>query len=87
MAEWTSSRPYALRVANLAIPLPFMPHANGTTYLTPGVNVFNDTSIDTVVGGTGNDLPFITATGPNRDVYNDGQTSFAASVLALINGD
>ena len=88
-AEWTSNRAWIYRVANLSgiIPPPGLPRANGEYYLLPGTNVFNDTSIDTLVGGAGTDLPLFTLFGPNRDVVNDGQTSFGASVLALINGD
>lgn len=87
MAEWTSSRSYSVRLINLLLPVPILPHANGNYYLTPFINVFDDTSVDTVVGGAGSDLSLVTVFGPNRDVVNDGQTSFGASVLALINGD
>jgi uncharacterized delta-60 repeat protein len=87
MAEWTSNRSYSVRLINLLLPVPILPHANGNYYLTPFINVFDDNSVDTVVGGTGDDLPLVTILGPNRDVINDGQTNFAASILALINGD
>lgn len=86
MAEWTSNRSFAARVINLVLPVPLLPHANGNYYLTPFINVFDDTSVDTVVGGGGDDLPLVTIVG-TRDVVNDGQTSFAANILALINGD
>jgi len=46
--EWTSANLYAVRVALLSGPLG---GANGTTFLTPGVTVFDDEAEDSLTGG------------------------------------
>jgi hypothetical protein len=48
-AEWTSSRPYADRVANL-LGTGAGPRFNGNVFLTPGASAINDSSIDHLFG-------------------------------------
>jgi Ca2+-binding RTX toxin-like protein len=60
MAEWTSAKSYAARVNDLVNG----GGLNGTATLTPGRRVFDpgDGGVSTLVGGSGQDLFFATAT-------------------------
>ncbi|MDB5335920.1 MAG: hypothetical protein JWN70_1539 [Planctomycetaceae bacterium] len=53
-SEWTSSRTYAARIANLS-GTGTGTRNNGTRYLLPGTTVINDSSIDDLYGEGGND--------------------------------
>lgn len=52
--EWTSARSYSTRIANLT-GVGTGPRANGNYFLTPGSNVFDDSGVDQVSGGSGTD--------------------------------
>ena len=60
MAEWTSGRSYATRVANLS-GTGSGPRANGNFFLKasgPDATVFDDNDIDVLIGGSGMDWFF-----------------------------
>jgi Ca2+-binding RTX toxin-like protein len=69
MAEWTSSRDYATRVANLR-GTGSGPRANGGYFLQasgPGVTVFDDGAVDQLQGTSGRDWYFANLIGGVRD--------------------
>jgi len=49
--EWTSSRDYATRIANIT-GVGTGPKSNGSHYLIPGSTVLDDGAVDTLVGGS-----------------------------------
>ena len=87
MAEWTSSHNLLVKLANVTGLLPQSGRLNGNFYLTPNVNVFGDNSIDTLSGGDGSDLYYVTLCGLNGDVIHDNLNSFAPSIAILVFGD
>lgn len=87
MAEWTSNHSLLSKLGNVTGILPQSNRLNGNFYLTPGVTVFADSSVDTLSGGDGADLYYISLFGLNADIIRDGQNSFSASVAALVFGD
>ena len=86
-AEWTSNHNLLIKLANVTGLLPLPGRLNGSSYLTPTITVFNDTSIDTLSGGDGTDLYYVALFGPNADVVNDGMKTFSTSVAALVFGN
>lgn len=58
--EWLSGNSYATRVANISGTGPG--GANGTAYIQPGVNVFDDGAVDTVYGNEDNDWFIVSLT-------------------------
>jgi PKD repeat protein len=87
MAEWTSNHNILIKLANVTGILPLPGRLNGSFYLTPDVTVFGDNSVDTLSGGDGTDLYYISLFGLNSDIVRDNQTSFAANVASLVFGD
>jgi uncharacterized repeat protein (TIGR01451 family) len=70
MAEWTSSRSYDDRTANIR-GTGTGPRANGSVFLTasgPHPTVFDNRAIDTLIGGVGRDWYFAKRTGTTKDV-------------------
>jgi hypothetical protein len=69
MSEWTSSRSYATRVANLR-GTGTGPRNNGFYFFIasgPNATVFDDAAIDVLCGGGGHDWYFARLCGPNKD--------------------
>ena len=70
LAEWTSGRTYAQRVANLR-GTGSGPRANGNTFLKvsgPGVTAFDDGAVDALDGASGSDWFFAHLSGGVTDV-------------------
>lgn len=86
-AEWTSNHNILVKLANVTGILPLPGRLNGNFFLTPNVTVFNDSSVDTLSGGDGADLYYISLFGLNADVIRDNQNTFAANIAALVFGD
>lgn len=86
MAEWTSNHSVLVKLANITGLLPLPGRLNGNNYLTPGVTVFADNSSDTLSGGDGADLYYITLFGLNRDILRDGLNSFPPDIASLVFG-
>lgn len=53
-AEWVSNRPFEARVLNI-LGQGTGPRANGNSFITPGVTVFDNTAVDTLLGGADRD--------------------------------
>ena len=68
MAEWTSARSYAVRVANLTNGSGSANRLNGSYFLVAGQTVHDDTDIDVLTGAAGADWFFYDST---RDVVTD----------------
>ena len=87
LAEWTSSHNLLVKLANVTGLLPLPGRLHGNFALTPNVNVFGDNSVDTLSGGDGSDLYYVTLCGLNGDVIHDNLNSFAPSIAILVFGD
>ena len=87
MKEWTSNHSFAVKVLNLTGVIPLSNRLNGNSYLTPGVTIFNDTAVDTLSGGDGDDFYYAQLFGSSADVIKDNLTAYRADVAALITGD
>lgn len=88
MAEWTSSRPLLLKLANVTGILPLANRLNGNFFLTPNVTVLNDSNVDTLTGGDGADLYYISLFGLNADIVRDNlNLATLPSIWALVSGD
>jgi len=75
MQEWTSGNSYNDRVGHL---LGTTPNGfNGSTLIQAGFDVFDDVAVDTVTGGTGQDLFFA------RSAATKDQTDFAAGEILV----
>jgi Bacterial Ig-like domain (group 3)/RTX calcium-binding nonapeptide repeat (4 copies)/Putative Ig domain len=68
-AEWTSGALYTDRIAHLTGPAG---GANGTTFLTPGITVFDDGVRDVLTGGKGTDW-FVSSIGDKIDAKDPEQ--------------
>ncbi len=86
-AEWSSNHSLLVKLANVSGLLPLPGRLNGSFFLTPNVTVFNDNSVDTLSGGDGTDLYYITLFGLNSDIIRDGQNSFPPTIQSLVFGD
>ncbi|MCI0684542.1 MAG: autotransporter-associated beta strand repeat-containing protein [Gemmataceae bacterium] len=69
MAEWTSARSYAVRVANLTNGSGSADRRNGSYFLVAGQTVHDDADADVLTGAAGVDWFFYD---PLRDVVTDG---------------
>lgn len=87
MAEWTSSHTFAAKLLNLSGLLPLNNRLNGTSYLTPGITIVNDTSIDTLSGGEGADFYYAQLFGNTADVIRDNLATFRSDVAPLVLAD
>jgi Ca2+-binding RTX toxin-like protein len=75
LEEWTSSRAYATRVANLRAGTGPVLGGTGRS-LSAGVTVFNDTAVDQLTGSSGMDWFFFDAT---RDKVTDKASTESAN--------
>ncbi|WP_428937476.1 hypothetical protein [Fontivita pretiosa] len=74
MAEWTSTRTYSQRVANIRDGSGTATRANGNAFFNPdgpSRTVFDDAATDLLFGGAGNDWFFFNADAANRDFILD----------------
>lgn len=85
MAEWTSSRTYAQRVANIRNGSGTAERLNGSNFLTPDVTVFDDGVSDTLTGGAGVDWFLFNADGSAVDIITDLRAAEFADDLDFIN--
>jgi Ca2+-binding RTX toxin-like protein len=69
-AEWTSSRPHAVRVANIRDGAGSPDRLNGAAFLQLAATVFDDDAIDILFGGSDRDW-FFRPPGRRRDVIGD----------------
>jgi Ca2+-binding RTX toxin-like protein len=69
-AEWTSSRPHAVRVANLKSGSGSPDRLNGDAFLQSGATVFDDDAVDVLFGGSDRDW-FFRPPSRRRDLIAD----------------
>jgi hypothetical protein len=87
MAEWTSTRDYATRVANLqgtGTGTSFANRLNGTTYLLADLNVYDDGAADTLTGSEGLDWFFANVDFGVKDKITDLSAKEFANDLDFI---
>lgn len=74
-AEWTSSRSYAQRAANVNGSSPTPVRNNDSYFLTANVTTFDDGAVDTLAGDVGSDLFFANVDASAKDKIADATTA------------